>query len=247
MKQWLLFGACALFASAACADQVVERTYQFDLTLAADGSVQAMAPRGEVSPGVAEFLEQQARSWEFAPGEVEGTPVDTFTTLSIRLRAEPNAENPDMADVSVLEAQTGVSRLDGAPPRFPRELARRGTSGTVVVSVDVDADGQVEDVRPFEHAPEVDEQLQRAVIESVRSWTFTTERVDGRGVPATVVVPVCFTLQPMRSAREAVSVQTPRCEYSLTGNPEDGMQTLGVTREPVARLLSGPAQAPAQQ
>lgn len=247
MKQWMVLGACALFASTAWAEQIVERTYTFDLALAADGTVQTMAPQGEIGPGVAAFLEQSVRGWEFAPGEVDGVPVDTATTLSIRLRAEPNADNPDVADVSILEARTGASRLDGAPPRFPPELARRGTSGTVVVSVDVDAEGQVEDVRPFEHAPDVDQRLQRAVVESVRSWSFTTERLDGRGVPATVVVPVCFTLHPMRSARDAPSVQAPRCEYSFTGNAEDGLQTLGVTLEPMARLLSDPTQAPAQR
>lgn len=246
MRRIVFAGMCALglAMAPAFADDAVERTYVLDVVLGADGSVQSTEVRDEAPASVAAFLDQRVRQWRFQPGEVDGTPAQTHTAVSVRLRATPRADNPDQMDVAVLGAATGAASESSAPPRYPRNAARRGGEGTVVVAVDIDGDGKVIDARPFEHAPRVDRSLQRAVLDSMDEWTFRPERVAGQGVPATVVVPVCFTMHRMPASGEMPDVETPRCEYSLSGDPDDAPETLSVTLEPAARLLSDPTREP---
>jgi protein TonB len=79
-----------------------------------------------------------------------------------------------------------------SPPRYPRRAARLGIHGTVILSVEVRADGRVEscEVETSSGSRLLDEAARRAV----RDWQF-------RGGPGVVLVPVVFTLA--RSARSA--------------------------------------------
>lgn len=235
--------ALGSLAFGARAGDVVERTYSLDVVVSADGSVKSAQAREGAPPSVASFLESRVGSWKFQPGNVDGEPAETETTVSVRLQARPSSDDPERAEVAVIEAATGASSLTTTTPRYPPGVARRGIEGAVVVAVDIDGEGAVLDARPFEHAPRVDRTLQRAVLDSMADWTFTPERVAGEGMPATVVVPVCFTMHRMGS-RGPVDVQTPPCEYSLTGEPEGEMRTLSVTLDPAARLLSDPTAEP---
>jgi protein TonB len=79
------------------------------------------------------------------------------------------------------------------PPSYPIAAIRAGEQGTVVLRVQVDADG-----RPASVAIErssgsrvLDNAARQQVL---RHWRFVPAQVDGQAVPATGLVPVSFSL-----------------------------------------------------
>ena len=77
-------------------------------------------------------------------------------------------------------------------PRYPAEALRNQESGTVLVRVDVGADGvptAVDVVRSSRSRS-----LDRAATEAVRQWRFRPAQRDGQPVPGSIQIPVSFTL-----------------------------------------------------
>gem|GEM_PF-5077982 len=233
-----------IVASAAWADEAVERSYRVDVVLAADGSLQQVTPAESVPGTVASFLVDRISHWRFAPGTVDGEPAPTETSVMVRLGARPDPSNPEVALVEVIEATVGAVSETTVAPRYPRMALAASRGGTVVMVVDIDGDGRVLDARLHEHSPTTNRALTRAALESVREWTFKPERVAGQGVPATLVVPVCFTMQRIEPGRTPELPTSGNCEFSLTGDDEGEKHTFSLTLEPAATLLSDPTAAP---
>ncbi|RYZ74064.1 MAG: TonB family protein [Lysobacteraceae bacterium] len=76
------------------------------------------------------------------------------------------------------------------PPRYPAEALRRGESGTVLVRVEVDANGTPSGVALMQRSGSRD--LDRAAMEAVRRWRFLPAQRDGRPVPGSLVIPMDF-------------------------------------------------------
>ncbi|WP_434027812.1 energy transducer TonB [[Pseudomonas] boreopolis] len=76
------------------------------------------------------------------------------------------------------------------PPTYPPAALRRGESGTVVVRVDVDANGVPVDVALVQRSGSRD--LDRAAMDAVRDWHFRPAHRDGRPVPGSIDVPFDF-------------------------------------------------------
>ncbi len=79
-----------------------------------------------------------------------------------------------------------------AAPAYPPAALRAGVEGSVVASLQVDAQGKVSDASIVSHAGERSRDLDRAVLNAVRSWTFEPAMRDGRTVASVVRVPVDF-------------------------------------------------------
>lgn len=77
-------------------------------------------------------------------------------------------------------------------PDYPREALRRGVAGTVLLHVDVAADGTATNV-DFAHRSGSAE-LDRAAMNAVRKWHFTPAKRNGKAVDSSVTVPVEFVL-----------------------------------------------------
>jgi protein TonB len=77
-------------------------------------------------------------------------------------------------------------------PDYPRDSRRRGEQGTVVLDVEVSADGHVESVAIVSSSgyPRLDE----AAALAIREAQFTPALLDGRAVGGTVRVPYRFRL-----------------------------------------------------
>ncbi|MDR6840609.1 energy transducer TonB [Pseudoxanthomonas sacheonensis] len=76
------------------------------------------------------------------------------------------------------------------PPRYPSEALRRGESGTVLVRVEVDANGAPAGVALVQRSGSRD--LDRAAMEAVRKWRFMPAQRDGQAVAASLVIPIDF-------------------------------------------------------
>jgi protein TonB len=81
---------------------------------------------------------------------------------------------------------------DNPPPDYPPSERARGHEGTVLITVNVDARGDVVDVALRQGSPHPG--LNRAALRAVRSWKFDPARRDGIAVEGRIDVPVVFRL-----------------------------------------------------
>ncbi len=75
-------------------------------------------------------------------------------------------------------------------PAYPPAALRRGESGTVLVKVEVDANGTPGGVALVQRSGSRD--LDRAAMEAVRKWRFQPAQRNGQAVPASLVIPIDF-------------------------------------------------------
>ncbi len=79
------------------------------------------------------------------------------------------------------------------PPAYPPAALRRGDSGTVLVRVEVGADGVPTNVDVVSRSGSRD--LDNAALDAVRQWRFSPAQKDGQAVAGDVMVPVDFNLR----------------------------------------------------
>ncbi|MDQ3229484.1 MAG: energy transducer TonB [Pseudomonadota bacterium] len=84
--------------------------------------------------------------------------------------------------------------LNNPRPDYPAEAQRRGETGTVILRVNVNADGSAGDIDFVQRSGS--QALDRAAQQAVRKWTFNPEMRGGVATASTVDVPVTFTLPP---------------------------------------------------
>jgi protein TonB len=86
----------------------------------------------------------------------------------------------------------GAAGLRLPAPVYPRESRRRGEQGTVVLDVDVSADGAVTSVRVIDSAGYP--RLAAAAVEALKGHVFPPATRGGRAVPCTLRIPFRFRL-----------------------------------------------------
>ena len=78
------------------------------------------------------------------------------------------------------------------PPKYPPAAARSGIEGTVILIIDVDANGKVTNVSVEKSSRNRD--LDRAAMEAARKWSFSPSIVNGVKASGRVRVPVDFNM-----------------------------------------------------
>ncbi|KRA51252.1 hypothetical protein ASD77_16815 [Pseudoxanthomonas sp. Root65] len=78
-------------------------------------------------------------------------------------------------------------------PEYPAAAMRNGDQGTVMVRVEVGADGVPTSVDVAERSGSRD--LDRAAVAAVRQWRFQPAQRDGQPVPGAVTVPIDFKMR----------------------------------------------------
>lgn len=188
----------AASASAATAPAgSLQMTHGWRVSLDANGKVTALKDSGHLEAAVREPLERAIRSWTFEPGQVDGTPAPTETSLTLDVTFIPTAN--DNYSVRIDDARTGgvvdVASSKNAMPRFPRDAVRPGLVARVVVKADYDADGRITVVEAqSDQGVNASKSLQNATIAAVRKWKIDPEQVGGHGVASSVMVSVCYTV-----------------------------------------------------
>ena len=113
------------------------------------------------------------------------------------VQPEPQPATPspvEVAPVQQVAAQPPALLAGQEPPRYPVSALRSGESGTVVLRVQVDAEGRAGDVEIIERSGSRD--LDRAAADAALRWRFQPARdAEGRPMPGEAIVPVEFQTQ----------------------------------------------------
>jgi protein TonB len=114
--------------------------------------------------------------------------VDTAPTTT------PPSSSPvaAAAPVAIVAARFDADYLDNPAPVYPLMSRRRGEHGSVMVRVQVGADGAAQHVEVSQSCgyPRLDE----AALKAVRAWRFVPARRGNEAVSASVIVPIVFAL-----------------------------------------------------
>lgn len=110
-----------------------------------------------------------------------------------------------------------ASAISTSPPVYPVDVLKQGVTGTVVLIVDVAADGSVSATKIDRSAG--DARLDAAALDAVKQWKFEPAMKDGKRVPGQVRVPVQFALDgdhaaPATDARTAFAKQAAASGWS---------------------------------
>ena len=215
-------GCVAVSMTAAAAEPQQARVYTFNVELDASGATVSATPTRDGSEAVTRQIQQELRGWVFRPAQQDGEPARTSTWL--RVTAIPGE---DGAAARILSATVGPAPQTLSNPVFPKAAQLRGHEGVVVLALDMDAQGRVQDVVVYDTVGEVNRAMANAAIAVARGWTFHPEQVEGASQAAKLLMPVCFV------ATEAVDA----CSWTGPEDQSFGRHTV-LTLNSAARLES---------
>ena len=126
------------------------------------------------------------------------------TEAAVSQTPPPIKQSPTAADEVAAVADPGPPQeaplveatplyADNPPPRYPRSARRRGHQGTVLLSVFVNPDGGVGELKVQRSSGF--EILDKAALAAVRQWRFASGRRGDTPVGMWVEVPIRFELQ----------------------------------------------------
>lgn len=99
-------------------------------------------------------------------------------SLTVPVLAQSNTEPP-----------VPVRTVD---PKFPKDLREQGVSGIVMVTCDIDHQGNVQETSVEKSTHQAFEQ---PALEAVKKWKFRPARKDGEPVAIRVTIPIRFVIQ----------------------------------------------------
>lgn len=173
----------------------IDVNLRWSLSLDASGRIESLTALSNDGPqAVAERLEPIIRRWHFTPASISAVPAETETTLQVQVALDTAGD--ERYEVRIISAVTGGRYERGMAPKYPREAMRMGRYGQVSIEVHYDAQGRVVSANALRSLdPHVDSILTRTALSAVKQWTFKPETVHGRGVPGSMIAPVCFSLE----------------------------------------------------
>ncbi|HEY5970560.1 MAG TPA: TonB family protein [Pseudoxanthomonas sp.] len=133
---------------------------------------------------------RQASKPQDTPVVVDGGTVPTSTSTVVD--AGQAAETGPVVTGPISVSSLGYA--DATPPPYPRDAARTGAQGTVLLKVLVDTDGTPLEVAIHESSG--NRSLDRGAREHVlKHWRFQPAMHDGHAVQAYGLVPIVFSMQ----------------------------------------------------
>lgn len=209
LKRWLI--VMVLMATTQVGDAIAA-----DLHLPISGTLEIDA-QGHVtdcevtskaaSEGVKAVVMQNMRRWTFEPVIRNGVAVPARTKVALRLLAQKVGNDYQLKIESAQFYGARESTKGGmTPPRYPPEAARIGLGGSVLLALQVDAQGKVLDVVPVQSsllAGKARERIleqwrgvfEKASLQAARQWTFQpADAAKGDELVTTLIVPVDFRM-----------------------------------------------------
>ena len=126
------------------------------------------------------------------PPPPEEPPVVFDDPSPVDVQAPPPAPPAPPAPQPDIGASVDISSKNMNPPQYPREEMRRGVTGTVILVITVDANGNATDVQV--ESSSGNRNLDRSAVKAARNWRFNPGVSGGRKVGGRVRVPVEFKL-----------------------------------------------------
>jgi hypothetical protein len=170
----------------------------YDLIVAADGSIERLEAKDKnLKPALTQMLEKSVRSWKFTPGNINGTPQRTESTLSLNVQATPR--NDESFELAIIEANTGLigAYESNKLPQYPVDSLRLNHEAVLLLKLDYDANGVVTKVdRAGSLLSKKDEKnmmpFMKVSVRAVKDWRFYPEKVGDTGIAGTLIIPVQF-------------------------------------------------------
>lgn len=100
------------------------------------------------------------------------------------------SDQPAVGEGKISQA---VAAADNPAPRYPVSARRRGQEGRVLLDLRIAADGKVAAVSIRKSSGV--RSLDRAAVDTVRTWRFDPARENGAAVSSEVTIPILFKLQ----------------------------------------------------
>ncbi|MGO1541854.1 MAG: energy transducer TonB [Luteimonas sp.] len=183
----LLLASAAQVALAGGDGQQAQRVYTYAVHIDADGRVGQVTPYGSGNDVVGHELADQVKSWLFSTDNraqhVDGRDFRTFLRLVVA---------PDADGYELVSATTGPAPRQLVLPDYPAREQREGRQGTVVMKLDIGADGSVHGAEVDSVHGNVSRNMAAAARRVASQWRFAPEMVDAQPVGSTVLWPVCF-------------------------------------------------------
>lgn len=171
----------ARFKAAGKAQVIVSVTARGDV---ADAKVESSNPAGAFTDADAHaFFENR----KYAPLIESGKAAPARIRTTLRF-SPPVPDSTAQEQASVPKPTAESWQLN--PPRYPPGLAKQGIGGTVVLIVDVAANGRPTAVKVDRAEPAG--VFDAAAIEAAYKWTFQPQLKNGKPVPGRVRVPIQF-------------------------------------------------------
>ncbi|HRO62248.1 TonB family protein [Thermomonas sp.] len=146
-------------------------------------------------------LQDQARARQdqaLAMQDQAQTQQDQVQAQRVQVQAQQARELALAARASSEQAANAraavhMDEMDGLnPPNYPADALAEGKEGTVVVQVDIDAQGAVTAAQVERSAG--DPRLDSSALATVKTWRFNPEIRNGKAVPSRVRVPIMFAM-----------------------------------------------------
>lgn len=142
------------------------------------------------SAGASDMPDARPEAVEEAPAIVEEAPAPAPQPIA-ETAPPPAAAAPAPAAATPTPTDRPTPLPGQSPaPDYPQAALRRGESGTVVVHVDVDAQGVPLDARLIQRSGSRD--LDRAALEAVRNWRFQPAQSNGQPMQGSLEIPFDF-------------------------------------------------------
>lgn len=125
------------------------------------------------------------------PASVPSETEDGEQPRLVETAPPPPPTAPTPASARPASVATSQPQPVSTPsPKYPAQALRNGDHGTVLVSVEISADGVPSAVEVAKSSGS--RQLDRAAVEAVRRWRFRPAMADGRPTSGRVQVPISF-------------------------------------------------------
>jgi TonB family protein len=186
----------------------IQGTVMLQIVISKTGDVRDMrllSGHPMLAPAAIEAVKQ----WKYQPYMQDGEAIEFATNVRVNFRlpdggplgivasvptgaAEGTSGSmPSVDDVlRISEAEIRQLRTEKVDPAYPPAAAQAHIQGTVVLDVQVNASGDVENVRLYSGHP----MLAKAAIEAVKQWKYRPYVKDGNDIPFAGIVRLNFTM-----------------------------------------------------
>ncbi len=153
----------------------------------------------DAPPALKEQLEENIRTWKFAPARRAGQPIAAetrvpFIVVPVKDGGQPGVDEP-------------VCIIERVQPIYPPGQAQSDLHGEVLVSLTVDTKGQVKNpVVVSSFNPAFDE----PALAAIRQWRFKPGRRNGVSINARMEIPIQFSLHGEQDGEKSGLDEPPR-------------------------------------
>jgi len=148
----------------------------------------------EPKPKVKQLVTKAPEASQLQPVVVPDPEPETVEEKSLPVPVAEAPTKPQMpAGPVTLSSELSVSCPSLTAPTYPAISRRMGEEGKLVLRVELDEDGRIDDARVIDSSGY--DRLDKAALEAVRSWRCRPSMRDGQPVRAVALQPFNFVLQ----------------------------------------------------